>query len=134
LQREPAVQLERRLRLERELQLEELDGEDAEERGRDRQVDLEPGTALEAHAVARVGDEADLERHLDVAARQLPEEAVAVAERDDELALADREPERGVVGRDFGAERERADLEPGRVRRADDERRGVRRRVGALAR
>ena len=79
LEGEAAADLERRVGRQLELQGDELHREDAEERGSHRQVDLQAGAAVEAHAVGCVGDQAQLERHLDRAARQLREEAVAVA-------------------------------------------------------
>ena len=79
LEREPAAQLERQRRLELQLELEELDREDAEERRRHGQVDLDARAALEADAVGGVGEHGDLERDLDVAAGELAQEAVGLA-------------------------------------------------------
>ena len=49
-EREPAPDVQGHLRLRHQLQLEELDGEHAEQRRRHRQVDPQPGAALEADA------------------------------------------------------------------------------------
>ncbi len=78
-----------------QLQLEELDGEHAEQRRRHRQVDPQPGAALEVDARGRAADERDLERHLDVAAGELAQERIALAEGDHQLAVADRQAEGG---------------------------------------
>ena len=126
----PPRMSEGHLRLRHQLQLEELDGEHAEQRGRHRQVDPQPGAALEVDARGRAAHERDLERHLDVAAGQLAQERIALAEGDHELAVADRQAEGGFLARDLDAVGEGADLESGAVGRADDERRRVHRRRG----
>ena len=95
------------LGLRHQLQLEELDGEHAEQRRRHRQVDPQPGAALEVDARGRAAHERDLERHLDVAAGQLAQERIALAERDHQLAVADRQPEGGFLTRDLDAVGER---------------------------
>ena len=92
----------------------------------DRQVDLEAGAALEAHAVDGVGDQAELERHLDVAAGELRRKPSPSPSAMTSLPLRTDVPEAARVAADLDAEGE-ARRSASRVASlgADDEGRGV---------